>query len=110
VTPDEIIKGAIEVLETEGHTKNGRYYQHGEGYCALGAMGVAAGVFREEKGVTDCMASFFRVVECTEAANRVARAAGLGDYAFIPDWNDDEASAEDVILAMKRALNDRSGS
>lgn len=106
MTPDEILTKAADVIADEGHTKGGRYYQEGEGYCALGAMARAAGKYRRsgEPRMTG-PGSFWEDASCVAAADRFAAAADLLNHGFIPDWNDTEASAEDVILAFKKAAN-----
>lgn len=102
MTPEEILLGAIEVLEKNGHTTDGEFYDpETGGYCALGALAVSAG---------DKLCGTHLSSELTwespsfmAAVTRLVDVIGVADYSDIPDWNDQLASKEDVILAMKKA-------
>lgn len=108
MTPEDILSKAADIIATEGHTKGGRYHDPETGtYCALGAMGKASGLLLPEpqEALGGYMHGFYNDDTCIEAAQRFAKAAGLDNFYEIPEWND-EASAEDVILAMKRAAGE----
>lgn len=109
MTPEDILSKAADIIATEGHTKGGRYHDPETGtYCALGAMGKASGLLLPEpqEALGGYMHGFYNDDTCMETARRFAKTAGLSDWHEIPDWNDSEASAEDVILAMKRAAGE----
>lgn len=37
VTPTELLEDAVDILETDGWVR-GQFWQHGKGYCAVGAL------------------------------------------------------------------------
>jgi hypothetical protein len=98
MTPEEILLDAIAVLEKGGWQKNkyGAANRDCEPHCAVGAMRVAAGDWMK----TEIYPAY------TEAIQRLAKVV----EPYMPEddiavfaWNDAQDSAEDIILAMKKA-------
>lgn len=116
MTPEEVLEGAVEILERDGWCQGELYVgsdlprddqwrqtnSESAPACAMGAiyraaMGTSDSMFFqphwEAGGANDLLSRVFRRME-----------KAIGDSRSIAAWNDDrERSKEDVILAMKEA-------
>ncbi|MFF8831330.1 hypothetical protein [Streptomyces sp. NPDC015131] len=127
MTPDDLLRGAIEIIERDGwHQKD--YHQHPDiidiagiekptmddwryqGWlaertapvCALGAINRARGGTATE--TAEDSAAWDGAVKRLAA---VVAGTRCHSEIVIPKWNDDpNTSKEDVLLAFKRALDD----
>lgn len=106
MTPEEALTKAAGIVSECGHTKDGRFTAKDGGVCAIGALALATGCGKQvdhypgmdiDWGNDDSL--------MMQAGTLLAKHLDLRDHdaLSIPEWNDNEASAEDVILAMKRA-------
>lgn len=114
MTPEEILSGAIEVIERDGWFQ-GNIFQYPDALgpeeyveaskkapvCSIGAIYRAAYGRCLEINFTEAGEELCASVGV--AMNKLKRTLGIDGIAH---WNDDPArSKEDVILAMKQAAN-----
>ena len=95
-TPEQICLDAAELISTYGHMKNtiGNY---DVGFCALGAIMQA---FDQTRSAWSNVCT----PEVGQAWGLLSKTLGFSTDVDIPKWNNaDERTAEDVILALKRA-------
>lgn len=107
ITADDVLRGAIEVLSTEGWAQ-GEYKNEQTGcYCALGALMYGAGKRdgwgNAYDGDRQWRTAGFNAYDT--AVQRFAAAAKGMSYWDIPKWNDDpDRTKAQVIAAMQKAL------
>lgn len=120
-TDAEVLSGAIEILEKEGAWCQGRFYatdgnNQRLSYCAEGAIRQAAG-FWDWISILDQVAlvdgDLDNVSPAVEAVYEQCRKLDklvvdqVDDYLVLNFFNDaDATSKSDVLLAMKKALNE----
>ena len=108
--PADVLEDGADIIEKEGHGK-GNYFVPGQGYCALGALGTAAGVFYDHDQSTD-PALKERFTVYAEAADALAELVTVDRTRnnldnrrhLVPAWNDaPERTKQEVLDALRKA-------
>ena len=97
-TPQELCTTAAELISTHGHLK-GAVGDYERGFCAVGALIQAIDL---DGNVLKNLGQ--QSTDISKAFEMLKKEFELSQYGHIPGWNNaPETSAEDVILALKRA-------
>lgn len=107
MTPEEALTKAAGIISERGHTKDGRFMTDDGKVCAIGALALAANCGQQVDHYPGMSIDWGLNNNSLlmRAGAMLAKHLDLQDHdaLSVPQWNDNEASAEDVILAMKRA-------
>jgi hypothetical protein len=105
MTPEQIIEGGIEAIQTYGHRKDS-YGSTVEGFCAMGSICHAFAMARQLADADyGSLGEAQNRLRATLHASGYRIPAGHSYTDNVPAFNDDPATtAEDVILMMKKAL------
>lgn len=93
----DVFLAAAESVQQRGLCKDGNYFADDGSACALGHLAIATGVPYDTQGVCLDIAALPEYQTLTRYAQRMLGRPDGG----ITEWNDDHASAEDVILMFK---------
>lgn len=88
----DVLDDAADYIEEHGLQRNASKGANGQ-LCSMRSIDSAA--WRVEAGVS------WRL--CWDAAEALAKAAGLRGYACVPAWNDDPETPEQTVLDAFRA-------
>lgn len=106
MTPEEALTKAAGIISERGHTKDGVFMNVDGNVCAIGALALATNCGMQVDHYPGMSIDWGGDESLLmRAGGLLARHLDLRDHdaLSVPEWNDNEASAEDVILAMKRA-------
>lgn len=104
MTPEEALTKAAGIVAERGYTKDGRFMADDGRVCAMGALALVTGCGQQVDHYPGMSIDWGKADSLIQqAGDLLAKGLDLEDCMSIPQWNDNVASAEDVILAMKRA-------